>query len=208
MSVPVADRLRWLKYAIRILHMSTPGKKKLSARPVLPRHHAYGIMQLMDYRAWIAALPGHPTQTEAGDAAGIDRSTVSRQLKRGALSMEVVAAMARAHGVKPADALVQTGHLLPEDIEGVGIEEALRRATNRQLFDEIESRADMEATAMFGKSIGVINPSPTAEVLDFPSNDRVPPRPAGEDNDTPLGAVAYSGEDEDAQRQKEDSDFD
>lgn len=136
-------------------------------------------MQLMDYRAWIAALPGHPTQTEAGDAAGIDRSTVSRQLKRGALSMEVVAAMARAHGVKPADALVQTGHLQPEDIEGVGVEEALSHATNRQLFDEIESRADMEATAMFGKSIGVINPRPNAEVIDFPSNAQ------GED-DTPA----------------------
>ncbi|MDN6242159.1 helix-turn-helix domain-containing protein [Corynebacterium variabile] len=166
----------------------------------------------MDYRAWIAALPGHPTQTEAGDAAGIDRSTVSRQLKRGALSMEVVAAMARAHGVKPADALVQTGHLLPEDIEGVGIEEALRRATNRQLFDEIESRADMEATAMFGKSIGVINPTPTAEVLDFPSNDRVPPRPADEEDDGTVHRwqdhphAADSSPDEDALREEAGAD--
>lgn len=177
--MPVADRLRWLKYAICVLHMSTRQSEKVSRSHVLPRHAPYGIMQLMDYRAWIAALPGHPTQTEAGDAAGIDRSTVSRQLKRGALSMEVVAAMARAHGVKPADALVQTGHLQPEDIEGVGVEEALSHATNRQLFDEIESRADMEATAMFGKSIGVINPRPNAEVIDFPSNAQ------GED-DTPA----------------------
>jgi hypothetical protein len=40
------------------------------------------------------------------------------------------------------------------------------------------------------------------------SHDRVPPRPADEDTGTPLDAVAYSGEDEDAQRDKEDSDFD
>lgn len=127
-------------------------------------------MQLMDFRAWIAALPGAPTQTEAAEAASVDKSTLSRQLKRGALSMEVVSALARAHGVKPADALVQTGLLAPEDVEGVGVAEALRRATNREMFDEIERRSDMESTVLFGKGSGVINPRPALGVVPSPTD--------------------------------------
>lgn len=129
-------------------------------------------MQLMDYRAWIASLPGAPTQTEAAEAASVDKSTLSRQLKRGALSMEVVSSLARAHGVKPADALVQTGLLGPEDVEGVGVAEALKSATNRELFDEIERRSDMESTTLFGKGPGVINPRPALGVV--PSSTDTP----------------------------------
>ncbi|WP_291479863.1 helix-turn-helix transcriptional regulator [Corynebacterium sp.] len=141
----------------------------------------------MDYRAWIASLPGAPTQTEAAEAASVDKSTLSRQLKRGALSMEVVSALARAHGVKPADALVQTGHLDAEDVEGVGVVEALKYATNRQLFDEIERRSDMESTTLFGKGPGVINPRPALGVVP-PASD-TPDGVSGEqdkpENDTP-----------------------
>lgn len=121
-------------------------------------------MQLMDYRAWIEALPGHPGQSEAADTAGVDRSTLSRQLKRGQLTMEVVADLARAYGVKPADALVQTGHLTAGDIDGCGIPDALHDATNRQLIDEIERRSDPDAIYLFGRTPGVINPLPEIPV--------------------------------------------
>lgn len=42
-------------------------------------------MQLMEMKAWISTLPGSPLPTQAAEAAGIDRSTMSRQLKRGNL---------------------------------------------------------------------------------------------------------------------------
>lgn len=123
--------------------------------------------------------------------------------------MEVVTAIARAHGVKPADALVETGHLQPDDIDGIGVEEALRRATNRQIFNEIETRSDMEATGMFGKSVGIINPRRVDNVIPLQSNsDREEGTPTVEPIIyDPLQDVAYGGEDEDALRKKLEGDW-
>ena len=42
----------------------------------------------MDMKEWITNLPGSPRPTPAAKAAGIDPSTISRQLKRGRLSAE------------------------------------------------------------------------------------------------------------------------
>lgn len=97
-------------------------------------------MQLMEMKAWISTLPGSPLPTQAAEAAGIDRSTMSRQLKRGNLSAENVIALCRAFGKSPADGLVETGHLERSDFDGAGVVDALSEATNQQILDEITKR--------------------------------------------------------------------
>lgn len=97
-------------------------------------------MHAMDHEEWIRALEDGVTPNAAAKKAGVDPSTVSRQLKRGGLSPEVVIALSRAYGKKAGDELVRTGFLEPADIEGVGVESALRLATSRQMLDEIDRR--------------------------------------------------------------------
>ena len=106
-------------------------------------------MQLMEMKAWISNLPGSPLPTQAAEAAGIDRSTMSRQLKRGRLSAENVIAICRAFDKSPADGLLETGYLKPEDFQGAGIEEALSRANNQQILNEISKRLDLGSGDIF-----------------------------------------------------------
>ncbi|HZK31798.1 MAG TPA: hypothetical protein VFC72_02685 [Corynebacterium sp.] len=66
------------------------------------------------------------------------------------------------------DGLLETG-----DIEGPSVPQALQWATNQQLLSEINRRSEPEATRLFGKTPGIINPEiPTgAQVFDLPGTD-------------------------------------
>lgn len=116
----------------------------------------------MDMKDWIASLPGSPLPTQAAEASGIDRSTISRQLKRGQLSAENVIAICRAFGKSAADGLVETGYLTPGDFEGAGVVEALSKATNQQIVDEISKRLASGMGDLFNQD---------AEVVSFPGAD-------------------------------------
>lgn len=96
-------------------------------------------MQDMDHKRWLEELTTDTTNG-AAEKAGITPATLFRQLTRGRISAENVIALSRAYGKKAGDELVRTGFLNPEDIEGVGIESALRLATSRQMLDEIDRR--------------------------------------------------------------------
>lgn len=115
-------------------------------------------MQLMDFKAWIEGLPGSPLVTQAAEKAGIDRSTISRQLKRGLVSAENVIALARAYGAPAGQALIDTGYLTARDLEGVGVVAALGRASNQQLLEEIMQRIDPSAVRIFDGGADVITP--------------------------------------------------
>ena len=132
----------------------------------------------MDYTAWIEDLIGTDSLRTASGKIGYSQSTITRQLSRNTLTPQAVIALCRAYDRKPVDGLVETGYLHEWEIEGVGIDSALDQATNDQLVKQIMKRSDPDARYLFGVD-ETINPSPTAEVLDFPSNDRVPPRPDG-----------------------------
>lgn len=135
----------------------------------------WGKMQLMDFKKWIEGLPGAPLVTQAAERAGIDRSTISRQLKRGSVSAENVIALARAHGASPADALVETGYLEPGELDGAGVPEALGHATNQQLLDEIHRRVDPEAMRLLRGGGGGI--SPKFKPVPVPDIPAAPPLP-------------------------------
>ncbi|MGF7120401.1 transcriptional regulator [Rhodococcus sp. BE178] len=93
----------------------------------------------MDHKQWLAELTTDTTNG-AAEKAGITPATLFRQLSRGRISAENVIALSRAYGKKAGDELVHTGFLERSDIEGVGIESALRLASSRQMLDEIDRR--------------------------------------------------------------------
>lgn len=177
----------------------------------------------MEHEAWITELIGPDTRREASKRAGMSESTLSRQLSRGTLRPEMVIALCRAYNRKPVDGLVETGYLQPWEIEGVGVEAALDKATNKQLLGAVMRRSDPEATYLFGLDQEVINPNMDSDgnVLPFPpESTTAADQEQGTDEDTtpsvrtegydPLRHVAYSGEDEDEQRRRQENtdDFD
>lgn len=100
-------------------------------------------MKSMNMRDWILSLPSSPLPTQAATAAGIDISTISRQLKRNHISAENVIKLCKAFGKSPIDGLIETGYLSPTDAQEISISSALRDATNRQLAAEVTRRMDI-----------------------------------------------------------------
>lgn len=177
----------------------------------------------MDFRAWITDLIGGDTLRTASEKIGLAHSTITRQLSRDTLTPQAVIALCRAYDRKPVDGLVETGYLQPWEIEGVGVEAALDKATNKQLLGAVMRRSDPEATYLFGLDQEVINPNMDSDgnVLPFPpESTTAADQEQGTDEDTtpsvrtegydPLRHVAYSGEDEDEQRRRQENtdDFD
>ena len=103
-------------------------------------------MKSMNMRDWILSLPSSPLPTQAATAAGIDISTISRQLKRNHISAENVIKLCKAFGKSPIDGLIETGYLSPTAQE-ISISSALRDATNRQLAAEVTRRMDIGLNA-------------------------------------------------------------
>lgn len=156
----------------------------------------------MDTKKWLAETSHRRiTDDVIAQILNVTRKTANKRINDG-LPADDLVTISRALGINPVQTLVELGHLEYDEVE-----------------DFLDSDGQLVATATPGQlSLELarqLNPATIAPELDMlaarraeKSNDRVPPRPADEDNDTPLGAVAYSGEDEDAQRQNEDSDFD
>lgn len=158
-------------------------------------------MTVMEHEAWVDALIGDDTRRTASAKAGMSESTLSRQLARNALSPEMVIALCRTYDRSPIDGLVETGYLAEYEVDG-SVASVLRQAKNSELLDEVMRRSDPDALYLFGRTEDVINPSPDAEVFDFPTPNVTP---LGDD-EMPESAVAYSGPDEDALRQEDDVD--
>ena len=96
----------------------------------------------MSTREWFTNLPGSPSIKWAAETSGVDRDTISRQLKHDQLSAEIVIKLCQALGRSPVDGLVKTGHIVPEDFNGAGIIGALQRATNQQIITEAGRRME------------------------------------------------------------------
>lgn len=107
----------------------------------------------MEHRQWLEKLINGDSYRTAAKKIGIDQSTITKQLTRGGtLRPENVIALARAYGRKAADELVRTGYLEPDDMEGLGVEEALSRATNLQLLTEIDKRMSEGTGSVFAET--------------------------------------------------------
>ena len=104
----------------------------------------------MQLRKWIASLPGSPTVSQAADYAGVSKATLLRHDKKDETTAEYAVAIARAYGVNEVQALIDLDMLDSKAVQEIGIEHALRNATNEQLLDEIMRRSDPEANYLFG----------------------------------------------------------
>lgn len=144
----------------------------------------------MNFETWLTELIGEDTRRTASSKAGMAESTLSRQLSRGHLSPEMIISLCRAYDRSPVTGLIETGYINDFELQGPDVEVALREATNEQLLNEIMRRSDPEARYLFGndgdeETIGLApHLTPVSEV----------------DDSMPLSAVAYSGPDEDAER--------
>lgn len=101
-------------------------------------------------KPWFDRVTNNAQIKPVADLIGMDQSTLNRQLKAG-LPPETVVKIARAYKEPVVSSLVELGLISAEeavDAAGaklIGIGEALRLATVRQLADEISERlADLE----------------------------------------------------------------
>ena len=153
-------------------------------------------MNEMTHEAWLAELIGTDSMRTASQKTEYAQTTISRQLSRGHLSPEMVIALCRAYDRSPVTGLIETGYINDYELHGPDVEVALREASNEQLLNEIMRRSDPEARYLFGnegdeETIGLApHLAPVSDV----------------DDSMPLSAVAYSGPDEDAERNDADDD--
>lgn len=88
----------------------------------------------------------------------MQKTTLLRQLERGYIPADNVIAIARAYGISIVDALVQTEHISEDEVDIVGVTQALGYATNQEMLDEMRKRVDPEAVRLFHGGDGTIAP--------------------------------------------------
>lgn len=98
----------------------------------------------MDIETWITSLPGAPSITAVASAAGIQKTTLFRQIERGAISAENVILICKAYDIDVAAALIAHGYCTEDNfkVEALAVREALGRAEWSDLFDEITKRVN------------------------------------------------------------------
>ena len=154
------------------------------------------IVGLMNVEAWFKDLTDSSSLREAAEKSGVSKSTLSRNLDANTMTPETVIALCRAYDRSPVTGLIETEYINDYELHGPDVEVALREATNEQLLDEIMRRSDPQARYLFGNEgdeeiIGLApHLTPVSDV----------------DDSMPLSAVAYSGPDEDAERNDVDDD--
>ena len=150
----------------------------------------------MELQEWLSALPGSPTVSQAADHSHVSKATLLRHAKTGKTTAEFVVTISRAYRVNEVESLVRLGFITAEAVDGYGIEAALSSATNEELLEEILRRSDPQARYLFGNEgdEDTIGLAPHLTPVSDPSDSM------------PLSAVAYSGPDEDAERNDADDD--
>lgn len=128
------------------------------------------IIDHMEHEAWIKSLRPELTPTTAAKAAGLSYSTVLRQIDRGHLSADNVIAIARAYNAGIVDSLIATDHISPDEVDIIGVVQALGYATNQELLGEMNKRVDPEATRLFHGGDGSIAPHFPSKTDDSPSD--------------------------------------
>lgn len=94
-------------------------------------------MTLME---WYSATVRDASVNAVALKAGIVQTTLSRQLRAGVLSPEVVVAVARAYGSDVLDAIVIAGVITREDIRLHGVRQALAAALDVEIAQEVAKR--------------------------------------------------------------------
>ena len=154
-----------------------------------------------DTRWWkyLQKLMGDQTQLEAARFIGISKSNITRWKDGARAAPDFVVKVARAYKANVLEALVEAEFITEEEAQLHEIKVGgvtLTDATNEQILAEIMRRSDPQARYLFGnegdeETIGL---APHLTPVSDPSDSM------------PECAVAYSGPDEDAERNDADDD--
>lgn len=139
---------------------------------------------------WFKRVTRNDSNRRAADLADISPVTLGRQLKANELSADLIIKIAQAYDESPVVALVDLGFISARWMQEVGTTTALTRATDEELTDELLRR------------LRLIEDEP----IDHLAERRKKARMSNPSDSMPAGAVAYSGPDEDAERNDVDDD--
>lgn len=139
---------------------------------------------------WFKRVTRNDSNRRAADLADISPVTLGRQLKANELSADLIIKIAQAYDESPVVALVDLGFISARWMQEVGTTTALTRASDEELTDELLRR------------LRLIEDEP----IDHLAERRRKARMSNPSDSMPEGAVAYSGPDEDAERNDVDDD--
>ncbi len=139
---------------------------------------------------WFKRVTRNDSNRRAADLADISPVTLGRQLKANELSADLIIKIAQAYNESPVVALVDLGFISARWMQEVGTTTALTRASDEELTDELLRR------------LRLIEDEP----IDHLAERRKKARMSNPSDSMPEGAVAYSGPDEDAERNDADDD--
>ena len=143
---------------------------------------------MIDYRDWYKSATGQRVTAETiGKLIGASRPTVTRRLTQDGLTADEIIKVSRGLRVNPVDALVDLGHI-----------------TESEAMSHLDSDGALIATAEDGdlalELARRLNPATRANELDELAARRTATPVSDTSDSMPLSAVAYSGPDEDAER--------
>ncbi len=132
-------------------------------------------------------------QKEVASKVGVDPSTVGRWLKglTNPTPQQAVG-FARAYGAHPVEALLASGHLLPEDVEGKFVIErtpGLEAFSTRALLEEIDGRIEVMSDYVGWIRAAYVGGTSPANLGDGVLRYLDPGTPPNETNPEPFKAV-------------------
>mgnify|MGYP006935556325 FL=1 len=139
---------------------------------------------------WYKRVTRGDSNRHVSSRANISDATLGRQLKVNELSADLIIKIAQAYDESPVVALVDLGFISARWMQEVGTTTALTRATDEELTDELLRR------------LRLIEDEPVDQLAERRKRARM----SNPSDSMPEGAVAYSGPDEDAERNDVDDD--
>lgn len=139
---------------------------------------------------WYKRVTRGDSNRHVSSRANISDATLGRQLRANELSADLIIKIAQAYDESPVVALVDLGFISARWMQEVGTTTALTRASDEELTDELLRR------------LRLIEDEPVDQLAERRRKARM----SNPSDSMPLSAVAYSGPDEDAERNDVDDD--
>lgn len=139
---------------------------------------------------WYKRVTRGDSNRHVSSRANISDATLGRQLKANELSADLIIKIAQAYDESPVVALVDLGFISARWMQEVGTTTALTRASDEELTDELLRR------------LRLIEDEPVDQLAERRKKARM----SNPSDSMPESAVAYSGPDEDAERNDVDDD--
>lgn len=95
-----------------------------------------------DFRAFMTDATGVDSIRAWARTAGVEPTTLTRQIARGEIKAQVLVALCRAYRIPFPDAFTAAGFISAEEARGAASSGALHDATDRQLVEEMLRRVE------------------------------------------------------------------